>query len=70
MWLSLIWTKVKLPSPGLSAPGWPKVSRRQDAAADGPEDPGADPGHALEEAAAVDAVVVVIVNDFVCHMDE
>ena len=35
----------------------------QNAAADGPEDAGSGPSHAFEESAAVDAVVVVIVND-------
>src|SRR6516162_2590969 len=42
--------------------------RAQDAAADAVKDTGPDPGHALEEAPAIDAVVVVVINDFVCHM--
>src|SRR5882724_2882400 len=41
--------------------------RLQHAAADGEEHPRARPRHAFQETAAVDAVVVVIVNDFVSH---
>ncbi len=42
--------------------------RREDAAAHGPEDSGSGPGHAFQEAAAVDAVVIVVVNDSFCHV--
>jgi hypothetical protein len=40
----------------------------QEAAADVVKDPGANPGHAFEEATAVDAIVVVIVYDSIFHM--
>jgi hypothetical protein len=38
--------------------------RRQHAAADGPDHACSGPGHALQEAAAINTVVVTIVNDF------
>ena len=56
MWLSLIWTNVKSPAGGPEGV-LPDRTAPQDAAADGPGEPGAGPGHALEEPAAVDAVV-------------
>ena len=37
--------------------------RAEDAAADGPENSGAGPSHALQESASIDAVVVVVVDD-------
>ena len=45
----------------------PKAARREDAAADRPEQAGAGPGHAFEEPAAVDAVALVIVVVVICH---
>ena len=36
----------------------------QHAGADAPYHAGSSPGHALEEPAAIDAIVVVIVNDY------
>ena len=68
MWLSLIWAKLNLPLRGLERAGPAESVGPQDAAADGVKDPGANPGHAFEEATPVDAVVMVIVNDFVFHM--
>ncbi len=42
--------------------------RREDSAAHGPEDAGSRPGHALQKAAAVNAVVVVVVSNQVRHV--
>ena len=39
----------------------------EDAAADGPHDAGTGPGHAFEEAAAVDAVAIAVGNHAICH---
>src|SRR5437868_4732987 len=40
-----------------------KCLRCQDAAAESPKDSGASPCHALQKAAAVNAVIVMVVND-------
>src|SRR4051812_34665078 len=67
MWLSLIWTNVKswpAEPDGLSAA---KDFGPENAATHGIDNAGANPAHALEESASVDAVLKLIVDDFVVH---
>src|SRR5262249_43278796 len=45
----------------------PEDARGEEASAHGPDEPGADPRHAGEKAAAVDPVVDVIVEDAIFH---
>src|ERR1039458_8019078 len=51
----------------LSADDLVHAIRLQHTAVEGPQHASAGPGHAFQETAAVDAVVVVIVNDFILH---
>ena len=61
MWLSLIWTNEKLPAAAPARRALAERLRREDPAAGRPDEPGAGPGHALEEPATVDAISLALV---------
>jgi hypothetical protein len=62
MWLSLIWTKLKSPPLAALLPVSAEGPRYRDAGAYSPDESSAGPRHALQKTAAVDAILVEILQ--------